>query len=767
MDSNKNGKDLTKTIENGKDKSSIPLLAALGLILAGYFIFDPHTRNQTFQLSLTVVLCIAGIALFQKRNSELVRRILMLTATFSAIRFIAWRAFTLNLTSPLNTVVSILLFTAEVYAVVVLFLICLQNWCLTREREIHAYDPEYVPPVDVFICTYNESLDIVRRTAYGAKNIDYPNLNVYILDDGRRDFMMNLSLELGLGYITRPDNRNAKAGNINHALKQTTGEFVLILDADAIPCRTILKECMPYFADKKMAIVQTPHRFMNAAPIQRNLYMEGVLPHEQELFFQVSMVGKNYWNAAIFAGSAGVIRRSVLDELGGMSTRTVIEDCEFSMEVHQKGYKSMYIPTPQSIALCPESLGAYLIQQSRWAKGQTQMLMLMNPCVVSHLSFAQRVCYLSGNLYYLFGLPRLAFIVVPAVFLIFGFCATSVSWLKYSLIATPFLFLYLLAQNYTFENFRHTFWSDVYELCLAPYVAKWTVNTIIEPAAPKFDVTPKGTHRGLLQFDAHLVWVHILLLLVCLFAFGIGIVKVIFQFDVSGNCANLVWTAYNILILLCSVMIAIERPQSRRVHRVKRLMPVTIQPEKMGDHVLVGNTQDVSEYGARVMLEKPSIPFEKGDLVKLSLEAFEGDLVVVRAKVIRFQLAGNSIIVEMSFEEMDEALREKLIVSFYCSPDTWAVLAEPYDSIIGSLSQLCTTPLRVGRSMQSALMRSKLYISIPTGVIKKFVVEKFLESKYCKPEFKEKVVLLAEVEDKENEWFEHDGDDDDDDGPSS
>ncbi|MBX9695025.1 MAG: glycosyltransferase, partial [Cyanobacteria bacterium] len=535
----------SKVVSKERDQSSVPLLAILGLIIVGYFFYDPHTANQTFQLSLSAILCLLGLSIFHRRDSELIRRILMLAATFSAIRFIVWRAYTLNLTSPLNSVVSILLFSAEIYAVIVLFLICIQNWFLTSQRELGKHDRSYTPSVDVYVCTYNEPIEIVRRTVYGAKFIDYPNFNVYILDDGRRDYMMNLALEIGVGYLTRPDNRNAKAGNINNAMKQTSGEFILILDADAIPCRTILQECMPYCADEKVAIVQTPHRFMNAAPIQRNLYLEGVLPHEQELFFQVSMIGKDYWNSAIFAGSAGVIRRSVLDEFGGMPSQTVIEDCELSMQVHQKGYKSVYVPIQQSIALCPETLDAYLIQQSRWAKGQTQMLMLMNPFLVSGLTFAQRVCYLSGNLYYLFGLPRLAFVIVPALFLIFGFCATSVSWLKYSVIAVPFLLLYLLAQNYTFKNFRHTFWSDVYELSLAPYVAHWTVNTIIEPSAPRFDVTPKGTRRGLLQFDAHLVWVHILLLLLCVFAFGIGVVKIILQFDVSGNSANLVWSAYN------------------------------------------------------------------------------------------------------------------------------------------------------------------------------------------------------------------------------
>ena len=639
----------------------------------------------------------------------------MLLAWFSAMRFLLWRIFfTLNLTSPANTITSLLLLYAEIFAVIVLSLICVQNWYLDPREEPPEPDEDFEPQVDVFICTYNESLEIVRRTVCGAKALNYPNKKVYLLDDGRRDYMSQLALDLGVEYITRPDNRNAKSGNINNALKQAKGDLVLILDADHIPCRTLLDKTVPYFSDPLVAIVQTPHRFMNAAPIQRNLYLEGVLPHEQEMFFQISMVGKDYWNAAIFAGSVGLIRRSVIDEMGGMSILTVIEDCEFSLSVHRKGYRTVYIPEALSIGLCPESLSAYLTQQSRWAKGQTQMLMLTNPLGGPGLSMAQRICYLSGNIHYLFGLARLIFLILPTFFLVFGTCATSVSWLKYLIYMGPFAILYLLAQHYTFRNFRHSFWADVYEVVLAPYTLYWTFATLIDPEAPRFDVTPKGLKQERYHFSLKLVWYHWLILLWCILSLIIGTLKGLFGFDPSGNFANVVLTLYNIFILVCAIFVGFERPQMRRVHRVRRRLPVTIDVTDFSNKPIAAWSEDASEYGIRLVLEETPLKFETGNKLNLTIQSELKEIFNVDGKVVRARFLEGRWTLEVEFDKnMSLDLRERLIVEFYCSPETWAMLVEPGDSILSSFISLIGTPARVFKSLQQQLPSKTIPIDVP------------------------------------------------------
>src|SRR5690606_21450978 len=87
---------------------------------------------------------------------------------------------------------------------------------------------------DVYVCTYNEHVDVLRTTLAGCNALTYPH-TTYLLDDGRRPEMAELAAEMGAVWITRPDNSHAKAGNINHALSRTTGELVFILDADHVP----------------------------------------------------------------------------------------------------------------------------------------------------------------------------------------------------------------------------------------------------------------------------------------------------------------------------------------------------------------------------------------------------------------------------------------------------------------------------------------------------------------------------------------------------
>ncbi|MDZ4834697.1 MAG: glycosyltransferase [Candidatus Melainabacteria bacterium] len=744
-----------------EDKASAPLLVLMSIIFAAYCWYDWSGANQLFELFITVALLAVGIGMSSLRDRSYVRRALLLLSVFAALRFVLWRLFfTLNLTSPANSLASVLLFYAEGYAVLVFLLVCLQNWYLERRPKLPKPDPTFLPSVDVYICTYNEPLHIVRRTACGAKAIDYPNKNVYILDDGRRESISLLAIELDVGYIVRPDNKHAKAGNINSALKETNGEFVLILDADHIPCRTILKKIVSNFQDPEVAIVQTPHRFMNAAPIQRNLYVEGILPHEQEMFFQISMVGKDYWNAAIFAGSAGVIRRKVLDEIGGMCTKTVIEDCEFSLEVHRRGHKSLYLTEPLTIGLCPETLGAYLTQQSRWAKGQTQMLMLANPLAGKGLSIPQRLCYMSGNIHYLFGLARLTFIIMPTLFILLGVCTTTVSWLKYMLYLAPFIVIYTLAQNYTFKNFRHSFWADVYEMVLAPYTLYWTFITLLDPAAPRFDVTPKGLRQGQYYFDLKLVWYHFLLLLWCLFAVVVGLTKMMLGFDLSGNFANLLLCFYNIFVLLCAILVGFERPQMRQVHRVKRRLPVTIVHEDFAAETVAAFSEDASEFGIRLLLEETSLQFKRDQNLALTIGTDDGALIEVTGKIVRMTKERKRYALDIAFDEIDAETRFKLIVAFYCSPETWAVLIEPRDSIILSFTQLVTTPLRVLTYVQRYLRSQTLSILAPEKLYgSKFVPEKLkklfvphgahVTEEVLDPEHMERVAILAVAEEDE------------------
>ena len=165
---------------------------------------------------------------------------------------------------------------------------------------------DQLPSVDIFIPTYNEPFEILEKTIIGALCLDYSNFKLWVLDDGRRPWLKDFCETKGVGYLTRPDNAHAKAGNINHALTKTDADFVAIFDADFIPQRNFLMRTIGFFSDPKIGIVQLPHAFYNHDPMQANLALRKALPDEQRFFFEAVMPSRDGWDAAFCCGSNSV-----------------------------------------------------------------------------------------------------------------------------------------------------------------------------------------------------------------------------------------------------------------------------------------------------------------------------------------------------------------------------------------------------------------------------------------------------------------------------
>jgi cellulose synthase (UDP-forming) len=203
------------------------------------------------------------------------------------------------------------LLAAETYSYVDAWLFGLTMWRSRRRSE--APLPGEGATVDVFITCYNEPVELVRETVRAALAIDWPH-RTYVLDDGASAEMRAMAESEGAGYVVRSDewqgrNRHAKAGNLNNALLQTSGEFILVLDADQIPAPTILHRTLGYFRDADVAFVQTPQWFYNVPDADP-------LGSQAPLFYGPIQQGKDGWNAAFFCGSNAVLRREALLRLG-------------------------------------------------------------------------------------------------------------------------------------------------------------------------------------------------------------------------------------------------------------------------------------------------------------------------------------------------------------------------------------------------------------------------------------------------------------------
>jgi cellulose synthase (UDP-forming) len=307
------------------------------------------------------------------------------------MRYFYWRiSSTVVLGSIGDTTVSILLLAAEIYGLLILFLGYFQT-IEVHERPQSRLPSETLPQVDIFIPTYNESVDIVRRTVIGACAIDYEAKTVYVLDDGHRPEIRAMTERIGAIYLSRLKNEHAKAGNLNYARLRTNGELIAVFDADHVPVRGFLKKTVGFFEDQRVALVQTAQTFFNPDPFEKNLVLAGRIPPEQQFFYRVIQPGNDFWNSAFFCGSCAVLRRSALDIVGGFRTETVTEDAHTSMQLHAQGYLSVYLPVALAAGLATENYRSHVQQRMRWARGMAQILRTDCPLIKQGLSIPQRL----------------------------------------------------------------------------------------------------------------------------------------------------------------------------------------------------------------------------------------------------------------------------------------------------------------------------------------------------------------------------------------
>jgi cellulose synthase/poly-beta-1,6-N-acetylglucosamine synthase-like glycosyltransferase/predicted Zn-dependent protease len=325
--------------------------------------------------------------------------------------------FTLNLTTSYAIFVSLFLWVGELYGVFVLVLFFVQVWDSREPPQRPVLEGR---AVDVFVPTYNEDPQLLRATLEACNRLNYPH-KTYVCDDGKRPAVKALAEELGVHYMIRPDNRHAKAGNLNHAFDKTDGEFIIILDADHVPEPHFITRLLGYFEDEKLGFVQTPHAFYNFDSFQARLHHKRRRYWEEgHLFYEVIQPGRNRWNCPIFAGSAAIFRRQALKEVGYIAVETITEDMHTGMRVNARGWKSMAISERLVAGQAAPDVTTFHSQRIRWGEGNLSIMAYDNPLTMKGLTLAQRLCYLGSMVHWAGGLFKLAIYLTPILMMFTG-----------------------------------------------------------------------------------------------------------------------------------------------------------------------------------------------------------------------------------------------------------------------------------------------------------------------------------------------------------
>ncbi len=548
-----------------------------------------------------------------------------------------------------------------------------------HERSLRAADLSTLPSVDVFIPTYNEPLQVLEKTITGALCLDYPKYKIWVLDDGRRAWLKDYCDAKGVGYQTRPENAHAKAGNINHALKLTDGEFIAVFDADFVPQAGFLMRTLGFFADAKVGIVQVPHAFYNYDPMQANLALRETLPHDQSFFFESIMPSRDAWDAAFCCGSNSVTRRAAIDAVGGgIPTESITEDILLTLTLLRRGFVTRYLNERLAYGLAPESLDAFFVQRERWARGGIQMLYLAAGPLGRGLGFAQRLMFLP--LHWLSQSPALMLAqIAPVVFLWTGLLpfvnVTPEAELYYFLptilavvggiwLFAPAHFAPLAAYVLgTFQSFR-----------LLPRVAE----TLVRPFGHLFKVTPKGQDGAHRAYQSGVFWSAATLMALT----GAGlIVNTIPEYQIVKTNGLLVTVAIlgaiNITVLCLVCMLSLQAPMRRVESRFNIDEPISIF--NAAGALVPGHTKDLSMSGAAIFTDGARAPPAIGERVRVYI----AEVGFVAGDVVRRQDDFFSMHFDLPASIERDLLIRKL---FTAGRDAVSVTASAWSATVALLS---------------------------------------------------------------------------------
>jgi len=414
--------------------------------------------------------------------------------------------------------------------------------------------------LDVYITTYGEDIESIRRTVTAAVAM-HGKHTTYVLDDGKSDEVRALAAEVGAEYIVREGNAGAKAGNINHALRVTKGEFFVILDADFVPAPDFLFETVPFFAESNVAFVQTPQAYGNL----NNLISRGA-GYMQSVFYRFILPGKNRFNAAFCVGTNVAFRRAAIEQIGGMYMDSKSEDVWTSLKLHENGWKSVYISTVLAVGDTPTTIEAYTKQQLRWATGGFEILLKSNPFSRKiKLTLDQRLQYFGTATFYLMGVAPGLLLLVPPLQIYFGLAPINSgvsfgTWLMYYL---GFYFMQVVVALYTIGSFR---WETLMLATASfPIYGRALINAVFNKDQ-KWHVTGSTTKKNSpFNFITHQLMAFVFLAITSVVGFWQAL-------TVSSFTLALFWNVLNTVILGLFVLTAFREARSNR-REAKGLAP--------------------------------------------------------------------------------------------------------------------------------------------------------------------------------------------------
>ena len=613
------------------------------------------------------------------------------------MRYIYWRTFaSLTYEGLFDFIGAILLYVAEVFAIIIYLLGIFTSLNLLKRKSIdlEEYPQEDWPTVDILIPTYNEPQIIIENTVLAALAMDYPvdKFTVNLLDDGgtvqkcndkdplkakeaqqRKKDLMAFCDYVGARYLTREKNENAKAGNLNTALSSVHMDYILILDTDHVPAKQFLKKTTGWFLkDEKIFLVQTPHAFYNPDPIERNLRMGDTALSENDMFYKNIQLGHDFWESSFFCGSAAVLKRSLIDDLGGIAGETITEDAETAIKLHDRGYRSVYISEPMVRGLQTESFGALVTQRVRWTQGMVQIFILKNPFLSKNLKWYQQLSYLSASFFWFFAYSRVIFYTAPLLYLFFGLKIYNANGVEMLAYVVPHMAMAVMMSYFLYAKVRNPFFSELYETVLSFFTLPAIISVLLNPRAPTFDVTPKGQEM-IEDHISDLAVPFVIVFTLVGFGFIASIVRLLlYPYDADVILMTTGWNALNFLLLVAAIGVTSEKKEIRKSIRIPMNTHCKVITKNNEYSGVMG---DLSEGGINMTPDNLELKLEdvfKADPnVEIEVADVDGKPFRIPSKFLQAFGWGKNLIFVFDDMEKNIVLRQKLVQIIYGNTTKW------------------------------------------------------------------------------------------------
>ena len=653
------------------------------LITNIHHLDDGTPLSERFFPFLLTILFLAVVFLYKAPMPRWLRCSVIVYTFFLHTAYIVFRIGTLNFRDPISTFASILLFVTEsIHYIGMCFFYLQMAWPVDRSRQADhgeklVRSDTYTPTVGFFIPTYNEPVDLLRRTLIGCQTVDYPFKNVYLLDDTARPEMRNLAMELGCGYIARSDNTDAKAGNLNNALFQTNEELIAFFDCDNIPVDSFLSRLVGFFYDPKVAMVISSLHYYNAQEPSKNIGIEMLIAADHANSLGNSQTGRDTFNALLCMGTSYIIRRKPLEEIGGIPTETLCEDWATSIKLQARGYKTYFLNEVLSSGMAAENLSEFIQQRLRWCQGTLQSLYVStNPLRIEGFTLWQRLVHVFGVFYYLMYPVTFIALFIPLLYFFFGVVPIEANLAQFTFFFLPFFVM----QNMMYVSFSRRpsslVSSQIYDFIMCFPLTIVVAKTFIKPFGKAFRVTRKGIISDKITSIPSVGYPMLFMFLLYLGAITFGANNVFWLGVGAPFLVYSLWSIYRMVFFWMSFQAAVNLPQKRRAIRFTHT-PECHLFSMHGEYLARAQVKNISDLGLEIQVEKASIPDRCWvSIPQLSLE--NAHVRIVRTLPDNYGYG-------LEFTDLTTEHRRKITDFIYCRPGRWKNRYLPENTVVRAL----------------------------------------------------------------------------------